>query len=404
MKNKTIEVKVGSVSIGAHNPIVIQSMTNTPTSDVIATTNQIIELILAGSELVRFTVKDDDDAQAVPKIKEELINKGFGHIPLVGDFHYNGHILLEKFPKCAQTLDKLRINPGNVGAGENYDKNFKSFIEIAIKYDKVVRIGVNFGSLDKRILNELKLNNIKQNLNQSFDEIKINAMIKSVIDSAKLAQKYGLKKNKIILSAKISTVKHLVELHRKLVQQTDLPIHLGLTEAGIGDKGTIATACGLGILLYEGIGNTIRVSTTPKPTDKRENEVIIAKHILQALGIRSFMPTTTSCPGCGRTNSKTFLNFAHSVTKFIEENTFNWTQTYVGVENLRIAVMGCIVNGPGESQDATIGISFPGISEEPICPVYINGKHEISLQGKNTLSDFKKIISNYIETTYEKKQ
>lgn len=391
MINK-IEVKVGNVSIGGNNPIRVQSMTNTPTNDVNSTVNQIIELYEAGSELVRFTVKDEEDAKAVPIIRKSLEEKGY-NIPLIGDFHYNGHILLSNFPECAKALDKYRINPGNVGFGEKHDSNFKQIIDIAIKYDKPVRIGVNFGSLDQRLVRELM---IKYKDQKTFEEIQIDAMIISAVESTKKAIEYGLPKEKIIISAKISTVNHLIELYERLSKEIDNPLHLGLTEAGLGDKGIVATTAALSVLLQKKIGDTIRVSLTPRPGSSRTEEVKIAKLILQSNGIRNFVPTVTSCPGCGRTTSSLFQKIAEEITQFLEEKSFEWNKNYPKAKNMKVAVMGCIVNGPGESKDANIGLSLPGTGEDPVSPVYIDGKHVLNLQGSDRINEFKKIIENYV--------
>ena len=394
-----IEVDVNGVKIGGNNPVRVQSMTNTLTSDVESTVSQIIELYESGSELVRFTVKDEEDAKSVPKIRDELEKRGFANVPLIGDFHYNGHILLDQFPECAKTLDKYRINPGNIGFGDKHDENFKKVIDIAIKYDKPVRIGVNFGSLDRRVVEELKrkYENVK-----TFEQIQIEAMIVSVIESAKMAEKYGLNRDKIIISAKISSVSHLIDLHRKLAKLCDYPIHLGLTEAGMGNKGVVASTAALSVLLREGIGDTIRVSLTPEPGTSRCEEVKVAQLVLQTNGIRNFIPTVISCPSCGRTSSDLFLKVAKEITKYLEYNATNWREKYVGSENLKVAVMGCVVNGPGESKDAHIGLSLPGLGENPICPVYIDAVHKLNLQGESLVGDFKQIIFDYVKEKYGK--
>lgn len=396
---KTIEVKVGDIGIGGNNPVRVQSMTNTNTADIEATTKQIIELYKAGSELVRFTVKDEEDAKAVPQIKTKLLENNC-NVPIIGDFHYNGHLLLTKFPECAKALDKYRINPGNVGFGEHHDENFKTFIDLAIKYNKPVRIGINFGSIDQRIVTELKK---KYSDTKSFEEIQMDALIISAIESCKKAVEYGLRENQIIISIKISSVQKLIEVHERLATMTEYPLHLGLTEAGIGDKGMISTTAALSVLLNKGIGDTIRVSITPKPNEPRTKEVHIAKLILQANGIRNFLPEVISCPGCGRTSSNTFQKLANDVNIFLEQKMIEWQGKYSGVENMKVAVMGCIVNGPGESKDANLGISLPGNGENLAIPLYVDGVQKGILAKESVFEDFTCEIVEYVKLKYGEK-
>lgn len=404
MRRKSIEVKVGTVALGGSNPIRIQSMTNTLTADIPATVSQIIQLADAGSELVRFTVKDDADAQAVATIKQQLLNKKCT-VPLIGDFHYNGHTLLTKYPECAKALDKYRINPGNVGFGNWHDKNFEIFILQAIKHSKPVRIGVNFGSLDQRVLTKLMDENTKKNLQKSADDIAVDAMVKSAIDSIKLAETYGLTHNKIIVSVKLSKVPLMIKAYTQLAALTDVPLHVGVTEAGLGQKGVITSTAGLSVLLHHGIGDTIRVSLTPAPTSSRKEEVHVAQQILQVNGFRNFMPLVTSCPGCGRTSSVVFQEISEQITDFLRQKMPEWkSKQFNGVENMTVAVMGCVVNGPGESREANIGLSLPGTGEDPASPVFIDGKKTITLSGSNRIDDFKKMIEEYVEKNYSNKQ
>ncbi len=393
---KSNQVQVGNVKIGGGAPIAIQSMTNTETSDIDATVNQIIELYNAGSEIVRFTVNSTDAAKAVPGIKEELQNKGY-NIPLVGDFHYNGHILLNQYPQCARALDKYRINPGNVG---QYEYNFKSIVETAINNNKPIRIGVNWGSLDQSIFTELMEQNTASPEPKSDKEILYEAMVQSTLSSAAEAEKIGLPADKIIVSAKVSDVQDVIKVNRMLAQRCDYPIHLGLTEAGMGDKGVVASAAALGVLLQEGIGDTIRVSITPKPGDSRIREVEICQLILQTMGIRQFKPLVSSCPGCGRTSGDFYQHLAQEVNEYISANINEWKKKYPGVEKLKIAVMGCVVNGPGESKHADIGISLPGKTEKPVAPVYIKGKPFAVLEGEDISAQFIKIVQNYVQNHF----
>ncbi|MBS3135465.1 flavodoxin-dependent (E)-4-hydroxy-3-methylbut-2-enyl-diphosphate synthase [Candidatus Woesearchaeota archaeon] len=401
-RRESIEVQVGKVGIGADNPIRIQSMTNTPTSDVDATVSQIIELIEAGSELVRFTVKDFKDAEAVPKIKEKLEQEKYD-APLIGDFHYNGHLLLKKYPEAAQALDKLRINPGNVGFGNSHDSNFKMIIDKAIEFGKPVRIGVNFGSIDQRIFMRLMDENSKkeQEEQKSSEELVVEAMCQSAVESENLAKEYGMKPNKIILSAKVSDVSSVVNAYTELAKLTKQPLHLGLTEAGMGEKGIIATAAALSTILNKGIGDTIRVSLTPRPGASRTEEVKVAQQILQANGLRSFLPSVTSCPGCGRTSSALFQEIAEEITEYLQKRAKEWKKAgKKGFEEMRVAVMGCVVNGLGESRNANIGLSLPGSGEDPVSPVYADGKEITRLHGETRISDFKKLIEEYVENHY----
>ena len=398
MKRKTIEVMVGNVGIGGRNPVRVQSMTNTLTADVDATARQVIELWEAGSELVRFTVKDDDDARAVPHIRDRIRAEGCD-VPIIGDFHYNGQRLLTRYPECAKALDKLRINPGNVGFGDHRDVNFETFIQQAILYDKPVRIGVNFGSMDKRVFNRLLEENSRKpdEEKKTSEEVSIDAMVVSAMESVRMAEKIGLPHNRMILSVKVSRVPEMIEANRLLSAATDLPLHLGVTEAGMGIKGAVASAAGLSVLLYEGIGDTIRTSLTPSPRSPRTEEVIVCQQILQFLGLRSFLPTVTSCPGCGRTRSTVFQEIAEEVTAFLGERTPVWKKKgYKGFEGMVVAVMGCVVNGPGESRDANIGLSLPGTGENTEAVVFTDGVKTGTLSGSDLIGNFKKMIEDYV--------
>ena len=399
-------VQIGSIKMGKDYPIVIQSMTNTDTSDIKATVAQILELYNAGSEIVRITVNDEAAAKAVPEIVKKI--KGSiaiqnsptrgseKNIPaIVGDFHFNGNILLKKYPECAKSLDKYRINPGNAS-----DENFREMIEIAIANDKVVRIGVNGGSLDQKILDRLMEENSNKTSELSADEVFIKAMVESVLSSARLAESYGLPKNKIVISGKVSEVNQMISVYEKLDKKSDYVLHLGLTEAGGGDYGIISSSIALGTLLQKGIGNTIRVSLTPTPETSRSKEVEVCKIILQSLGLKNFRPKVTSCPGCGRTTSTFFQKLAQNVNKKIDENIEDWLLKYPGVEDLKIAVMGCIVNGPGEAKYADIAIALPGKMEKPTSPVYINGKLFKNLKGDDIEEEFLEILERYIERRF----
>jgi len=387
------------VTVGGDAPVRIQSMTNTDTEDVIGTAIQVKELALAGSELVRITVNTPEAAQAVPHIREQLDRMDV-HVPLIGDFHYNGHRLLTDYPACAKALSKYRINPGNVGKGDKHDKQFGQMIEAAIRYDKAVRIGVNWGSMDQELLASLMDANAKRPQPFEAKQVMYEALITSAIDSAKLAEHMGLAPQQILLSCKVSSVQDLIAVYRELAQRCNYALHLGLTEAGMGVRGTVSSATALSILLQEGIGDTIRVSLTPEPGESRTQEVVIAAEILQALGMRSFVPSVTACPGCGRTTSTTFQEMAKSIDDYLRGQMPVWKSKYPGVEGLKVAVMGCIVNGPGESKHADIGISLPGSGEAPAAPVFIDGEKAMTLRGEHIAQEFHQIVENYIEKRF----
>jgi len=393
-----VAVDVGGVRVGGGAPVVVQSMTNTDTADVASTLAQIELLADAGSEIVRVTVNNDAAAAAVPQIVERLRDDGYS-TPVVGDFHYNGHILLTEFPAAARALDKLRINPGNVGT-KHRDQNFQQIVEVAIEHAKPVRIGVNWGSLDQRLLTELMDANARTARPKDAQLVLIDALVESAVRSAQLAEETGLGHDRIVLSTKVSSVRELVTVYRLLAERTDYPLHLGLTEAGLGTKGVVATTAALAPLLLEGIGDTIRVSLTPKPDGDRAEEVRVARQILQSLGIRHFEPQVTSCPGCGRTTSTFFQEMADDITSYIREMMPVWRREYPGVEEMDVAVMGCVVNGPGESKQANIGISLPGTFEEPKAPVYIDGEHAVTLRGEGLVEEFKVILRDYVHRTY----
>jgi (E)-4-hydroxy-3-methylbut-2-enyl-diphosphate synthase len=390
------------VTVGGDAPVRIQSMTNTDTVDAIGTAIQIKELALAGSEMVRITVNTPEAAQQVPYIREQLDRMGID-VPLIGDFHYNGHRLLTDFPDCAQALSKYRINPGNVGKGDKKDKQFGQMIEAAIRWNKAVRIGVNWGSLDQELLADLMDINGKRTSPWDVKQVMYEALATSAIDSAKLAESMGLNGNQIILSCKVSGVQDLISVYRGLSKRCDYALHLGLTEAGMGTKGTVASATALSILLQEGIGDTIRVSLTPQPGEARTQEVLIASEILQSIGLRSFVPSVTACPGCGRTTSSTFQVLTKQIDDFLRAQMPVWKSQYPGVEKMKVAVMGCIVNGPGESKHADIGISLPGTGEAPAAPVYIDGEKSVTLRGEGIAQEFQVIVEKYIENRYGKK-
>ena len=390
------------VTVGGDAPVRIQSMTNTDTVDAIGTAIQIKELALAGSEMVRITVNTPEAAQQVPYIREQLDRMGID-VPLIGDFHYNGHRLLTDFPDCAQALSKYRINPGNVGKGDKKDKQFGLMIEAAIRWNKAVRIGVNWGSLDQELLASLMDINGKRAEPWSVKQVMYEALATSAIGSAKLAESMGLNGNQIILSCKVSGVQDLVSVYRGLSKRCDYALHLGLTEAGMGTKGTVASAAALSILLQEGIGDTIRVSLTPQPGEARTQEVLVASEILQSIGLRSFAPSVTACPGCGRTTSSTFQVLTKQIDDFLRSQMPVWKSQYPGVEKMKVAVMGCIVNGPGESKHADIGISLPGTGEAPAAPVYIDGEKSVTLRGEGIAQEFQVIVEKYIENRYGKK-
>jgi len=386
-------VSVGGVPVGSTHPIVVQSMTNTDTADVAATVAQVRALHQAGSELVRVTVNNDAAARAVPDIVEQV------DVPVIGDFHYNGHLLLTKYPACARALAKYRINPGNVGA-KRRDDNFRTIVHVAIDEGKPVRIGVNWGSLDQQLLTEMMDANAALADPRDARDVTMDAMVASATRSAELAQEVGLPHDRIILSAKVSGVQDLVDVYRKLAALSDHPLHLGLTEAGMGTKGVIASTAGLAILLQEGIGDTIRVSLTPRPGGDRTEEVQVAQQVLQSLGIRSFTPQVTACPGCGRTTSTFFQEMAEQIQAYLREQRSVWMERYPGSEDLRVAVMGCVVNGPGESKHADIGISLPGTAEEPRAPVYVDGALKVTLKGDAIVADFLRILADYVEARY----
>jgi (E)-4-hydroxy-3-methylbut-2-enyl-diphosphate synthase len=398
-RRHSIAVKVGSVIIGGCNPVVVQSMTNTDTADANATAKQAQQLAAAGSELVRITVNTDEAAAMVATIREKLDSVGC-YVPLVGDFHYNGHKLLIDYPECAQALAKYRINPGNVGFGKKKDNQFAIMIEQAILHNKPVRIGVNWGSLDQQLLTKMMDENAKQSTPLSADEVMQEALIISALQSAEQAEDIGLSRDNIVLSCKVSGVQKLISVYRDIAQRCDYALHLGLTEAGMGSKGIVASTASIGVLLQEGIGDTIRISLTPEPGGDRCNEVIVAQEILQTMGLRSFTPLVTACPGCGRTTSTVFQELADNIQAYVRSQMPIWREKYNGVEEMNLAVMGCIVNGPGESKHADIGISLPGTGETPSAPVFIDGKKTITLRGDNIAEDFRKIVDDYVENKY----
>lgn len=387
--------------MGSDHPVVVQSMTNTDTADAKATAVQVAQLARAGSEIVRITVNNKEAAKAVPEILERITDMGYP-VPLVGDFHFNGHILLKEFPQTAEALAKYRINPGNVGAGKYHDTNFLTMIEVAKDFDKPVRIGVNWGSLDQQLLTKLMDENAKLSEPLDAREVMIEAMLQSALLSAELAEEHGLGHDKIVISAKVSNARDLWDVYRRLSARCDYPLHLGLTEAGMGMKGAVSSAAGLTPLLAEGIGDTIRVSLTPDPGAPREREVEIAQEILSALDLRKFAPTVTACPGCGRTTSTLFQEMARDIQAYLKAQMPVWKEQYPGVENLKVAVMGCVVNGPGESKHADIGISLPGTGEDPKAPVYKDGKFLKTLQGSSIVEDFNTLLDDYVKTRYGK--
>jgi (E)-4-hydroxy-3-methylbut-2-enyl-diphosphate synthase len=401
-RRTTIPVDVGGVVIGGSAPVVVQSMTNTDTADVDGTVAQIEVLADAGSELVRVTVNNDAAAAAVPEIVARLRADGY-RTPIVGDFHYNGHILLTKYPDTARALAKLRINPGNVGT-KHRDANFTRIVEVAIEHDKPVRIGVNWGSLDQRLLTDLMDENAARAEPKEAQDVLLDALVESALRSAALAEEVGLGSDRIVLSTKVSSVRELIAVYRMLADRSAYPLHLGLTEAGLGAKGIVATTAGLAPLLLDGIGDTIRVSLTPRPGGDRAEEVRVAQQVLQSLGIRHFEPQVTSCPGCGRTTSTFFQEMAEDITSYIREMMPQWRLEYPGVEQMDVAVMGCVVNGPGESKQANIGISLPGTFEEPKAPVYIDGEHSVTLKGEGLVDEFKDILRDYVRRTYGAEQ
>jgi (E)-4-hydroxy-3-methylbut-2-enyl-diphosphate synthase len=389
------------VTIGGDAPVRVQSMTNTDTVDAIGTAIQVKELALAGSEMVRITVNTPEAAQAVPHVRDQLDRMGID-VPLVGDFHYNGHRLLTEYPACAEALSKYRINPGNVGKGDKRDKQFAQMIEAAMKYDKVVRIGVNWGSLDQELLASMMDENARSTDPWDAQQVMYQALISSALQSAQAARELGMAPEQIILSCKVSGVQDLISVYRGLAARCDYPLHLGLTEAGMGTKGTVASATALSILLQEGIGDTIRVSLTPQPGEARTQEVVVALEILQALGLRTFVPSVTACPGCGRTTSTTFQELAKQIDDFLRAQMPVWRSQYPGVEKMKVAVMGCIVNGPGESKHADIGISLPGTGEAPAAPVFIDGEKALTLRGERIAEEFQQIVQSYIDRRFAK--
>jgi len=402
VRRKTPTVRIGKVRVGWEVPVVVQSMTNTDTADIPGTIEQVAALALAGSEIVRVTVNNEDAAAAVPFIVEGLEKRGID-VPIVGDFHYNGHLLLKKFPAAARSLAKYRINPGNVSIGRKDDDNFRTMVECAVENQKPVRIGVNWGSLDQALLTRMMDQNNKLAEPRPAREVMMEAMVASALESAAAAERYGLRRDQIILSAKVSGVRDLVDVYTSLASRCDYALHLGLTEAGMGSKGLIASTAGLAPLLLAGIGDTIRVSLTPKPGGDRTEEVQAAQQILQSLSIRSFMPQVTSCPGCGRTTSTYFQELAEQIQSYLRAQMPEWRKRYAGVEELKLAVMGCVVNGPGESKHANLGISLPGTFEEPKAPVYIDGKLATTLRGDGIVAEFKEILNRYVASHYGEK-
>ncbi len=399
-RRKTDTVRVGDVLIGSQHPIVVQSMTNIDTADVESTVSQIRKLFEAGSEMIRITVNNGEAAQAVPEIAGRLEQSGI-RVPIIGDFHYNGHLLLVRYPECARALAKYRINPGNVGMGRRRDDNFKQMIEVALENEKPIRIGVNWGSLDQNLLTRLMDDNASSEQPEDADQVLIEAIIRSGIESAELAQEYGLPADRIILSAKVSAVPDLLAVYRQLAARCDYPLHLGLTEAGMGTRGVVASTAALSILLQEGIGDTIRISLTPRPGGERVEEVVVAQQILQSLAIRSFTPQVSACPGCGRTTSVFFQELADEIESHVKDRMKTWKEIYPGIEDLKVAVMGCVVNGPGESKHADIGISLPGTGEAPRAPVYIDGERATTLKGPDIAVEFIQMLEEYVDQRYK---
>ncbi len=397
------QVSVGGVRIGGGAPIVVQSMTNTDTEDAQATARQVEALARAGSELVRITVNTPQAAIQVPRIRDLLDAAGCA-VPLIGDFHYNGHKLLTQHPDCARALAKYRINPGNVGKGAKRDEQFATLIECAMRYDKPVRIGVNWGSLDQELLAQLMDENAKRKIPLEASEVMKEAVIRSALDSARQAEEWGLPAERIVISCKMSQVQDLIVVYRELAARCDYALHLGLTEAGMGSKGIVASTAALAVLLQEGIGDTIRISLTPEPGGDRTREVQVAQEILQTMGLRAFTPMVSACPGCGRTTSTVFQELANQIERFLREQMPVWKSTYPGVEEMRVAVMGCVVNGPGESKHADIGISLPGTGEVPVAPVYVDGKKTVTLKGERIAEEFQAIVENYVKQKYGKKR
>ncbi len=399
LRRKSVTAKIGNVRVGGDAPVVVQSMTNTDTADVPGTVEQVAQLARAGSELVRVTVNNDAAAKALPAIVEGLEKQNV-HVPIIGDFHYNGHLLLTKYPECARALAKYRINPGNVSVGRKDDNNFRAMIEVAVKNQKPVRIGVNWGSLDQQLLTRMMDENSRSSDPKDARDVTMEAMVVSALRSAEIAEDAGLPHDHILLSAKVSGVQDLIDVYRNLAARCDYPLHLGLTEAGMGAKGIVGSTAGLAVLLQEGIGDTIRVSLTPAPNGNRAEEVIVAQQILQSLGIRSFTPQVTACPGCGRTTSSFFQEMAEQIQSYLRTNMPVWKEKYPGVEELKLAVMGCVVNGPGESKHANIGISLPGTFEEPKAPVFVDGRLMTTLKGDRIVAEFIEILNEYVDARY----
>jgi (E)-4-hydroxy-3-methylbut-2-enyl-diphosphate synthase len=398
-RRASTRVQVGAVAIGGGAPVVVQSMTNTDTADAAATAVQVADLARAGSELVRITVNSAEAARAVPEVREHLERMGV-RVPLVGDFHFNGHKLLTQYPDCAAALDKYRINPGNVGQGEKRDTQFATLIEIACKHNKPVRIGVNWGSLDQALLARLMDENARRPEPLEAKAVMVEALIRSALDSAQQAEQLGLAHDRIILSCKMSGVQDLIRVYRDLAARCDYALHLGLTEAGMGSKGIVASTAALAVLLQEGIGDTIRISLTPEPGGDRTKEVVVAQEILQTMGLRAFAPMVTACPGCGRTTSTVFQELASSIQGYVRAQMPEWRRTHPGVENMTLAVMGCVVNGPGESKHANIGISLPGTGETPVAPVYVDGRKTVTLRGGRIAEEFQQIVDDYVRSHY----
>jgi (E)-4-hydroxy-3-methylbut-2-enyl-diphosphate synthase len=398
-RRQTVPVRIGKVTVGGQAPILIQSMTNTDTADIESTVQQVFELARAGSEVVRITVNHESAARAVPAIREALDAQGCT-VPLVGDFHFNGHRLLTDYPECAEALAKYRINPGNVGRGEKRDSQFATMIEIACRYDRPVRIGVNWGSLDPDLIVRMMDDNARSPQPRDAEQVMREAMVESAISSAERAEQLGLPRDHIILSCKMSGVQDLIAVYRMLADRADYALHLGLTEAGMGSKGIVASTAALAVLLQEGIGDTIRISLTPAPGESRTREVVVAQEILQTMGMRSFAPMVTACPGCGRTTSDTFQHLAQDIQSYLREQMPEWRTQYPGVETMQVAIMGCVVNGPGESKHANIGISLPGNGERPSAPVYIDGEKVATLKGDGIAEQFKRMVDEYIESHY----
>lgn len=402
LRRASVGVKVGSVQIGGKAPVVVQSMTNTDTADEMATTEQVFQLARAGSELVRITVNSLEAAKAVAGIRQRLDDMEC-HVPLIGDFHFNGHKLLTAYPECAQALAKFRINPGNVGKGKKRDEQFATLIETACKYDKPIRIGVNWGSLDQEMLARIMDENARAREPQDAAYVMREALITSALESAAKAEEIGLPRDHIVLSCKVSGVQDLIRVYRELAARCDYALHLGLTEAGMGSKGIVASTAALAVLLQEGVGDTIRISLTPEPGGSRSREVVVAQEILQTMGLRAFVPLVAACPGCGRTTSTYFQELAESIQAYVREEMIVWREQYDGVENMTLAVMGCVVNGPGESKHANIGISLPGSGESPVAPVFVDGEKTVTLKGDNIAGEFRQIVDNYVREKYPRK-